>query len=532
MSLPHDEKYTRESGTAELRASLPELEDTNGVAVYEMYGNEHDEKDMDRMGKLQQLRRNFKFISIFSYAVILGSTWEFALAIIGISLSNGGPAGGIWMFLAVCFGMFFVVLSMAEMASMAPISGGQYHWVSEIAPRKHQKFLSYLVGWMCAMAWQAGMATTAFAATQQLQGLIALNVQSYAIKGWHSSLFSIAITVFAILWNTVLIRLLPKVEAIAMALHMLGFLAFVIVLWVMAPHVDTRAVWTHFEDNSGWGNAGLATLVGILGPIVTLIGSDSSCHLSEELRDASYILPRAMVATALINYAVGFIMTVTVMSSIGGDVSAVLGTKYGQPWIQILLNATDSRVGTSVMAAIVCVLLMFCSINVITTASRQIFAFARDGGLPFSSILAQVRPGWDVPVNAILATLFFTTLLSLIMIGSSIAFNVITSLGQLGLLLSYIVAISCIFAKRLRGEPLLQSRFSLGRGGFVVNGIALCFMTLAFALMFFPAAPHPTPQSMNWSCLMFGSIMGFSLIYYWIWGRYQYVGPVEQVKRQ
>ena len=68
------------------------------------------------------------------------------------------------MFLSVCFGMFFVMLSMAEMASMlvlqasepvvpgllrtcrAPTSGGQYHWVSEIAPNKHQKFLSYIVG--------------------------------------------------------------------------------------------------------------------------------------------------------------------------------------------------------------------------------------------------------------------------------------------------------------------------------------------------------------------------------------------------
>jgi amino acid permease len=35
-----------------------------------------------------------------------------------LSLTNGGPAGAIWVFLAVCFGMFTVVLSMAEMASM------------------------------------------------------------------------------------------------------------------------------------------------------------------------------------------------------------------------------------------------------------------------------------------------------------------------------------------------------------------------------------------------------------------------------
>jgi len=33
-------------------------------------------------------------------------------------LTNGGTAGGIWVFLGVSVGMFFVVLSLAEMASM------------------------------------------------------------------------------------------------------------------------------------------------------------------------------------------------------------------------------------------------------------------------------------------------------------------------------------------------------------------------------------------------------------------------------
>lgn len=141
-----------------------------------------------------------------------------------------------------------------------------------------------------------------------------------------------------------------------------------------------------------------------------------------------------------------------------------------------------------------------------------------------------MRPDWDVPVNAVMVTLLCTTLLSLIIIGSTIAFNVITSLGQLGLVSSYIIVIACVFAKRLRGEALLTSRFSLGKAGFYVNAIALCFLSLAFIFLFFPAAPHPTPQSMNWSCLMFGSIVGFSLLYYWIWGRHKYLGPVVNVK--
>jgi choline transport protein len=135
-------------------------------------------------------------------------------------------------------------------------------------------------------------------------------------------------------------------------------------------------------------------------------------------------------------------------------------------------------------------------------------------------------------VNAVLVTLGCTTLLSCIIAGSSIAFNVITSLGQLGLVSSYIIVIACILAKRLRGEKLLPSRFNLGRSGIAVNSIAIAFLSLAFVFLFFPAAPHPTAQSMNWSILMFGGIISFSLVYYYVWGKHTYAGPVELVKSQ
>ena len=55
----------------------------------------------------------------------------------------------LFVFLTVFLDMIgfgIVMMSLAEMASMAPISGGQYHWVSEFAPPKYQKFLSYMVG--------------------------------------------------------------------------------------------------------------------------------------------------------------------------------------------------------------------------------------------------------------------------------------------------------------------------------------------------------------------------------------------------
>ena len=234
------------------------------------------------------------------------------------------------------------------------------------------------------------MAATAFAVAQQCQALIAINMPSYVVHGWHGTLFSIAVTICSIIWNTVLVKKLPLVEGIALSVHFLGFFAFLVVLWVMGPRSSTKDVWTKFEDPSGWGSNGLATLIGILGPILSLGGADFAVHLAEEVKDSAWNTPRAMVATSLINYSLGFIMTVTVFSTLGNDPSAVLDTTFGQPWIQIMFNATESTVATTIMTAVICLMLMFGSVNQVTCSSRQLFSFARDKGLPCSAWLSHV----------------------------------------------------------------------------------------------------------------------------------------------
>jgi hypothetical protein len=46
------------------------------LVVSEKKGTRNDQKDMTRMGKTQELRRNFRFVSIFGYSMILMGTWE------------------------------------------------------------------------------------------------------------------------------------------------------------------------------------------------------------------------------------------------------------------------------------------------------------------------------------------------------------------------------------------------------------------------------------------------------------------------
>lgn len=103
--------------------------------VSEKKGTANDQKDMLRMGKQQELRRNFGLVSIFGYSMILMATWENTLTCVlnlnlyaalanarkrtlFIPLTNGGPGGAIVMFLVTAVGMGLVVVSMAEMASM------------------------------------------------------------------------------------------------------------------------------------------------------------------------------------------------------------------------------------------------------------------------------------------------------------------------------------------------------------------------------------------------------------------------------
>ena len=81
-------------------------------------GTRQDVCDMSRMGKRQELRRDFRFISIVGFVMVLQSTWESILLAAQYGLVNGGTAGVIWMTVGVIVGALCMIASIAEMASM------------------------------------------------------------------------------------------------------------------------------------------------------------------------------------------------------------------------------------------------------------------------------------------------------------------------------------------------------------------------------------------------------------------------------
>ncbi|KAK3213494.1 hypothetical protein GRF29_28g62596, partial [Pseudopithomyces chartarum] len=390
-------------------------------------GTVSDRDAMRRLGKQQLFKRNFGFTSIFGFAMILMCTWETVLGTVAFGLSNGGPSGLLYTYIAVWLGYILIAFSMAEMASMAPTAGGQYHWCSEFAPRSCQKQVSYVVGWLGILAWQVGSTVGAFISATIIQGLVVLSCPSYGYQRWHGTLIAMLITLFSALFNVLLAKWLPIVENMILVLHFAAWITILIPLWVLAPRTPHSGVWSFFID-AGWGNTGVACLVGMITNVGAFIGSDAPAHMAEELKDASKTLPRVMGWTILVNGAMGFIALVTFCYTVG-DVEAAITTTTGYPIIEVFYSATGSVAGTIGLSVLLIILNFVNNITSMAGASRQTFAFARDRALPFSSWISRVSQRFVVPTNAIILSSVIACIFHCINIGSAIAWNIIMSVG-------------------------------------------------------------------------------------------------------
>lgn len=261
-----------------------------------------------------------------------------------------------------------------------------------------------------------------------------------------------------------------------------------------------------------------------------------------------------MVWTLIINGTSGLIMLITYAFFIQ-DIDYILEPQHGFPFIPVFVNATQSVAGATGMTSIMLAMQACACISNVATTSRQMYAFARDGGLPFSSFFSKVntntfsshnysvcqdmadkpRPSQIdsrsvVPLNALCVSFIIVCFLSLINIGSTVAFNAILSLGTASLLSSYIISISCLRLKRWRGEPLPPARWSMGKWSSTVETIAILFLIIAWVFTFFPLAREVEPMTMNWSSAIFGGVVLFSFMYYVSYAKNVYKGPVTRIR--
>jgi len=441
------------------------------------HGSVHtaDDAMLAMLGKKQVLERRFSFFTLFGFAVCELITWETVLALFSQSFENGGPAGAVYGFIIAWSSTLSVYTVISELASMAPIAGGQYYWVYVLpsdkdlisikipanltrrymlAPPEWKTVCSYMIGWLTSLAWIATVATETLFAGTMVQGVIALDYPDYEIERWHGTLLTWAVICGCIFVNVVIPAWLPRFEVFILVFHIAGFFAILITLLVMTPELGSNAsVWLTSLNEGGWPTQGVSYCVGFLGNVATFVGADASVHLAEEVSNAAVNIPKAIIGAMLINGAVGFAMMVTILYCLG-DVDSVLNSRTDFPFIQIFFNSVGNVAGATVMAAVVLTLTWACSIGITTTASRMTWSFARDNGLPMSRYLARVSQRTKVPVTAALAVTGIAALLTLIYIGSDTAFNDVISLTITGFYGSYLMPAAFLLYHRIKGNIL------------------------------------------------------------------------------
>lgn len=390
--------------------------------------------------------------------------------------------------------------------------------------------MSYASGWLATLSWQSIIAVDCYIVGGIIQGLIVISNPSYAPERWQATLLIIASSILFGLFNIYFAKQLPLAEAIFAIFHYLAFIPVIAILWAMAPTQSARTVFTEFTDNgAGWPNTGMAVLVGQVSSMFTVIGSDSVAHISEEIEEASLQVPRSMLYAFFLNMPLTFALLLTYLFSLP-SVEDAISSSSGYPFIYVFQNAIRPRGGTIALVTLVFLLLVMITISSMASASRQLWAFSRDKGMPFSSWLSHVNTHLQIPANSIVFTSIYTILLSPINIGSTVAFNAILSLSSSALMATYLISISCIAYKRLSSQPLPPARWSLGRYGLCINLIALVYAIWAFFWSFWPNSYQPTAQTFNWACVLFGGVAMISIVVYIVWGREVYEGPVEKIQ--
>lgn len=242
---------------------------------------------------------------------------------------------------------------------------------------------------MGVLGWQTAAGFVTYLTGKQISALIILWNPSYAPQPWHGMLIVWAILVVCLFFNIFCAKKLPLIEGIIVILHLAGFFAVIIPLWVMGDRSPSGAVFTAFEDNMMWGSVPLATMVGLTGAAGVFVGVEAGAHMSEEVRNASHVIPRAMMWTWLGNGILGWIMAITFAFCVG-DTMSVLLTPLGSQQVQVFLDTTGSKASATGLTCITLVIGIFACVAVMATNSRQLFAFARDSGVPFSESLSQV----------------------------------------------------------------------------------------------------------------------------------------------
>ncbi|KAL2374294.1 GABA permease [Blastomyces gilchristii SLH14081] len=490
-----------------------------------------DEGDVEllaTMGYKQELRRQYSSIHMFAIAFSVMGLLPSIAASLTFSMP-AGPAGMVWGWLTASGFIFIVGLAIADLASSLPTSGGLYWWTHYFAKEKFKNPLSFLVGYSGTIGLVGGTCSVDYGFA-----LMILSIPSIASNGeWTASspvvfgVFVGCVITHAIL-ATFAAKNMHKIQTAFIVANVLLVMATVILLPIgksrTGQGLNSKDYVFFHQDNFTTWPSGWTFMLAWLSPIWSIGGVDSCVYMSEEAMDAPKAVPRGILGSIAACWVLGFISICVIAACMNPDIGSLLQSPFGQPMAQIYYDALGKSGAIAFMVLMAC-LQYFMGLSLLLAASRQSWAFARDGALPFSTFFRVVSTRIHFqPVRTVWGCAGSAIAVGLLCLIHPTAAKALFSLGVAANDLAWAIAIFCRVAwgrKKFTPGPFYTGRLSTP-----IAIAALIYLAFAISLCMFPTqGPHPTAETMNYTVVVNVTIWGGALLYYFLFARKWFNGP-------
>ena len=490
-----------------------------------------DEKRLAELGYKQELNRTWSGFSNFAISFSIISILAGCFTTFGQAWNNGGPiAISIgWPLISVFIQI--IGFCMSELVSAYPTSGGIYWWASKLGGAK----AGYYTGWLNLIGLLAVDASVAYGTATFLDLSLSTFSESWA-AGY--SLQRVFWMFLAILFLTACVNIfggsiLATLNNVSVWWHVVGA-AIIILILVFLPekHMSISDVFTMRVNNSG-GLAGGETSglgywmyvlpLGFLLTQYTITGFDASAHLSEETHDAADGAAKGIWRSIFYSAIGGWILLLAFLFAVqdpeevtagGGGVAVIFNQALSSNWAFLVLIIAS--IGQ-----------FFCTTACMTSTSRMLFAFSRDGAVPGATYWAKLNAR-KVPVNAVLISTVVAALITLpalveVNIGTAeapiivpTAFYAVVSVAVIGLYLAFLIP---IYLRWRAGDTFKQGSWNLGNKWKWMAPIACAEIVIVSIYFILPFTPAGTPGNADfaWKYVNYAPILtGGTLLLLWI----------------
>ncbi|KAL3488913.1 amino acid transporter [Aspergillus germanicus] len=491
------------------------------------------------LGYKQELRRHYSTVQVFAIAFSIMGLLPSIASTLSFSIP-AGPVGMVWSltgntgWLAASVFIFIVGLAMADLASAMPTAGGLYFWTHYFSGEKWKNPLSFVVGYSNTIGLIGGVCSIDYGFATMLLAIVSIardgnwSASRPVVYGTY-----VGCVVVHGLIATFFARIMPKIQSACIVTN-IGLVIVTVLALPIGKAVNGGSinsgtyVFGKVENLTTWPT-GWAFMLAWLSPIWTIGAFDSCVHMSEEATNAARAVPLGILWSSGLCGILGFLSLAVIAAVINTDLEAVMGTAFGQPMAQIYYDCLGKS-GALGFMAIVALVQFFMGLSLVVAASRQSWAFSRDGALPFSSYFRHVSKRIRYqPVRMVWGVVAAAIIIGLLSLINAAAANALFSLAVAGNDLAWMMPILC---RLVWGQERFHPGvFYTGRFSKPIAVTAIAYLGFAIVLCMFPTlGPGPTPEDMNYTVVINGALWGGALLYYVLYARKTYKGPQTTVQ--